>query len=184
MQPQPNTTSHPWLHGIIRADTALLTRFNQVDHPLLDRIMGALTVLGNTLSWLLMGVGLLLMDGAAHMAGQRLAIAALSGAVIAQTFKRFFQRPRPVAVLPELRIRCAIPVCSSFPSGHTLTAFSVAMAFGGMQTPWGVALLLLAGGIAASRVHLGAHYPMDVLVGALMGGTFGHLLYQLGGAPF
>ena len=57
----------------------------------------------------------------------------------------------------------------SFPSGHTLHAFSFGIiavhAFpqlGGIIVPF----ILL---VAASRVLLGLHYPSDVVVGALIG---------------
>jgi len=66
---------------------------------------------------------------------------------------------------------------SSFPSGHTTTAFSVLVAFGALfprlrPLLWTYAIL-----IAISRVVISTHYPSDVMAGALVGG-FGALLIR------
>jgi undecaprenyl-diphosphatase len=66
---------------------------------------------------------------------------------------------------------------SSFPSGHTTTAFSVLVAFGALfprlrPLLWTYAIL-----IAISRVVISTHYPSDVMAGALVGG-FGTLLIR------
>lgn len=58
---------------------------------------------------------------------------------------------------------------ASLPSGHATTAFSVLVAFGSLWPRartllWVYALLILA-----SRVAVTAHYPSDVLAGALVG---------------
>jgi undecaprenyl-diphosphatase len=58
---------------------------------------------------------------------------------------------------------------ASLPSGHGTTAFATAFALGALyprlRAPlWGFAML-----IALSRVALAAHYPSDVLAGALAG---------------
>ncbi len=68
----------------------------------------------------------------------------------------------------------AAPDKFSFPSGHTMTAFSVWGAlFVGMpvlsQVYLGIAII-----IGLSRVFLGLHYPTDVLVGAILGGSIGY----------
>jgi undecaprenyl-diphosphatase len=61
----------------------------------------------------------------------------------------------------------------SFPSGHTMTAFAVwGVLFIGTPT-LGSLYLVIAFLIALSRVFLGLHYPTDVLVGAVMGGSIG-----------
>ena len=55
------------------------------------------------------------------------------------------------------------------PSGHATTAFAVLVAFGTLWPRARTALLIYALLIAVSRVVVTAHYPSDVLAGALVG---------------
>lgn len=59
----------------------------------------------------------------------------------------------------------------SFPSGHTTTAFATATALTLDYPKWYVIVpsYAYAGTVAYSRMHLGVHYPSDVLTGALIG---------------
>jgi membrane-associated phospholipid phosphatase len=66
---------------------------------------------------------------------------------------------------------------ASLPSGHATTAFSVLVAFGTLWPRARTALLLYALAIAASRVMVMAHYPSDVLAGAVVG-TVGALMVR------
>jgi membrane-associated phospholipid phosphatase len=66
---------------------------------------------------------------------------------------------------------------ASLPSGHATTAFSVLVAFGTLWPRARTALLLYALAISASRVMVMAHYPSDVLAGAVVGG-FGAILVR------
>lgn len=56
-----------------------------------------------------------------------------------------------------------------FPSGHATTAFALAAVVGFISERWFYPALVLASAIALSRVTLGAHYPSDVLAGAVVG---------------
>jgi membrane-associated phospholipid phosphatase len=58
---------------------------------------------------------------------------------------------------------------ASLPSGHAATAFSVLVALGTLWPRGRTLLLIYALLIAASRVAVTAHYPSDVLAGALVG---------------
>jgi membrane-associated phospholipid phosphatase len=57
---------------------------------------------------------------------------------------------------------------NSFPSGHTATAFGFAGVFLFAAPEWGAFALAMAGGIALSRILLGAHHPSDVSVAAVL----------------
>lgn len=58
---------------------------------------------------------------------------------------------------------------ASFPSGHTITAFACASAMALFLPRWRWPLLALAALVALSRLAVGAHYPSDVLAGAIIG---------------
>lgn len=58
---------------------------------------------------------------------------------------------------------------ASFPSGHSTTAFAAAVALAYFLPRWRIPLLLLAAGVACSRVIVGAHYPSDVIAGSFLG---------------
>jgi hypothetical protein len=80
---------------------------------------------------------------------------------------------RPV---PDSR-RVRRPDSTSFPSGHSASAFASAA---GRAAP-GVRLHLYvaAATVAYSRVHTGVHYPSDVAVGAVVGSLCGGAVRQL-----
>jgi membrane-associated phospholipid phosphatase len=61
------------------------------------------------------------------------------------------------------------PAYAGLPSGHATTAFAVLVAFGTLWPRARTILLIYALLIAMSRVMVNAHYPSDVLAGALVG---------------
>jgi membrane-associated phospholipid phosphatase len=66
---------------------------------------------------------------------------------------------------------------ASLPSGHSTTAFSAAIAIGTLFPRARPALWIYAVTIALSRVVIAAHFPSDVIAGALVGG-FGAVLVR------
>lgn len=79
-------------------------------------------------------------------------------------------RTRPdLAIVPEIRRLARVPASTSFPSGHSASAFAFATAASLEQPRLRVPLLTLATAVATSRVYTGVHYPGDAIVGSLMG---------------
>jgi membrane-associated phospholipid phosphatase len=78
------------------------------------------------------------------------------------------RRPERAAGLSPAR-HVAMPVSTSFPSGHAASAFAFAYAVGRNLPGLGVPIRLLAAGVAYSRVHTGVHYPGDVVAGSVVG---------------
>ncbi|HPE13700.1 MAG: phosphatase PAP2 family protein [Actinobacteria bacterium] len=93
----------------------------------------------------------------------------LTSAVVNQGFKRVFRRDRPLRVDEDLNRHVRMPTSTSFPSGHSASAFAFAQGVSDTM-PWtGIGLRILATAVAYSRIHTGVHYPADVAVGALIG---------------
>lgn len=91
----------------------------------------------------------------------------------ANLLKRLVGRSRPELFdsVGTLGFRPAINgyLNQSFPSGHTTTAFAAAMVLGFLAPRWFGLGLLYALAVALSRLVLDAHYPTDVLGGAVLG---------------
>jgi len=69
------------------------------------------------------------------------------------------------------------PDYASLPSGHTTTAFAVAVAVGAMWPRARAVVFTLAALIGISRVVVGAHHPSDIVAGAVFG-AMGALLVR------
>ena len=83
--------------------------------------------------------------------------------------KLIFQRAGPSAFVrpwPEFSV---FPWHYAFPSGHTSRAFAFAAVIGQQLPVWRWPLLSAAALIGFSRIYIGAHFPADVIAGALLG---------------
>jgi undecaprenyl-diphosphatase len=155
---------------ILSFDEALLVAMSRFHSPVRTAIARTLTRAGDGRSWTVAGLACLAtFNPLGRHLGLRIGAATLIATLLSQTLKRSLSRARPDASIAGFEALAANPDRFSFPSGHTAAAFGVAVAFSG--EPWGLGplALLLAVGIGLSRVYLGAHYPLDVGVGALLG---------------
>jgi undecaprenyl-diphosphatase len=141
----------------------------------------ALTRLGDASGWTFVGLAFFATFTPIGLSlGLRLGAAAGLATVLSQALKRTLHRARPDVAIAGFVPEAANPDRFSFPSGHTCAAFAVALAFVGAPLGLGYLFLGLAVAIGASRVYLGAHFPLDVAAGALLGGVAGlatHLLF-------
>ncbi len=171
------TLSLLWSAGQ-RLDTWIFLRFNlRGYHPLwLDRVMWAATQIGNGAVGILTGVALYFLRQG------RLAVQLLLGILtlwlVVELIKAIVERSRPFLVLEGTRIIGWKERGKSFPSGHTAQAFFM-MTLLSLELPYGplftAAAYFLAALVGFTRIYVGAHYPRDVIGGAVLGSVWGIL---------
>jgi membrane-associated phospholipid phosphatase len=98
--------------------------------------------------------------------------------------KKLVGRRRPARVL-ETRLRDDAPVDGpSYPSGHAAIAMCGATLLAPyLSVPTTLTLAVTAGVTACTRVHQGAHFPLDAVGGLLLGLGTGSLLTYTFGLP-
>lgn len=112
-------------------------------------------------------------------------------AFVVYGLKHLVARVRPCNCLPEVHaLVFRTPTDYSFPSGHSAGSFSFCVFFAVLlwnanrlsplaRGSGAAALVLLAAGVALSRIALGVHFPGDVLAGSIIGATIGGVGAQL-----
>lgn len=169
-------------HRLLSVDQALLLSVRRLECAFMTRLMRTFTHLGDWASWVVMGL-LLAASGAAGGAGGAggmglhyaalLGLGATTAVTVSYFLKRLCCRTRPSTGIVGFAALAEIPDAFSFPSGHTAAAFGVAVALAGEGGGLAALTLVVACGIALSRVYLGAHYPLDVAAGVLVGAVSG-----------
>ncbi|MBX3228575.1 MAG: phosphatase PAP2 family protein [Labilithrix sp.] len=106
-------------------------------------------------------------------------------AAVVYGLKHVVARARPCNCLPEVRgLVFGSPTDYSFPSGHSAGSFSFCVFFAvvllassigtrPLRVAGATALVLVATGVALSRIALGVHFPGDILAGGILGATIG-----------
>jgi undecaprenyl-diphosphatase len=118
------------------------------------------------------GAAALRLDAVAGIAGFLFAAVAISG-IATNIVKLFVGRARP-KMWVEAGIFGLQPFSfdhdfQGFPSGHATTLFALAAAIGCVWPRWRWPLYALAALLAVSRVAVNAHYPSDLVAGAIVG---------------
>lgn len=151
--------------------------FLEINHSEILRLApidwGLITSLGETFFLIFILLSVITLSPQSIRA---LVIAAILGTLLSHGIKNFYDYPRPVAILEaQVTIIGKVLLNKSYVSGHTVTAF-VGL---GLIMQWLIPfkgqsvikflVLVLTCGIALSRIVVGAHWPLDILMGALVG---------------
>lgn len=128
---------------------------------------------------LIFGTGLIEKDQELKQKGLMIGESFLVTTIIATTLKHTINRPRPFETYPDIQ-KLSAGGSSSFPSGHTSDAFSTATSLSLAFPKWYVIApsYTYATLVGYSRMHLGVHYPSDVLAGAVIGAGSAFLCYK------
>jgi undecaprenyl-diphosphatase len=165
------TVPHTMLQLIASGDHKLMRKINKWLAPKWVRLWAvAATRAGDGWLWYLIGLIILLAGGETRFEAIAAAgSAALVGIATFKALKHVSGRKRPCQIEPHCWATLLPPDQFSFPSGHSITAFAVAVTLGEFYPVLLPGLLFCAFSIAASRILLGMHFLSDVIVGAALG---------------
>ncbi len=149
--------------------------------PTLDRPMQWLSnAANNSKLWVATSAGLALLGGPpGRRAGLHGLIAiGVTSLTANAAAKQLFPRYRPERLVPNEGRDVRMPTSSSFPSGHSASAFAFATVVSAELPEFSLLLHGLATAVAYSRVHTGVHYPSDVLAGSVLGSVVGTAVWR------
>jgi undecaprenyl-diphosphatase len=162
---------------LLKADGALGAWLATYHTPWLDAFMWTLGALGfGGGIWILIALVVAVWIPARRATALQLVLAVLlSQLVVDVLLKPAIARNRPFVGILDARVVGYRPVTGSFPSGHAASSMAAAVVLGygfRRRAIW----FALAALIAISRVYIGVHYPLDVLVGGAIGVAIGVLV--------
>lgn len=170
------TLSLIWSAGE-RWDSRIFRLFNQRSYPKwLDNYMWLFTQLGNMLAAFIVAFVFFLL-GYRYLAVE-IILATLILWLLVETVKALAVRDRPFLTLEDTRVIGWREKGDSFPSGHTTQIFFLATLLTLRFIPGpgiSLALYTVAAFVGFTRIYVGAHYPRDVLGGAVLGSIWGIL---------
>ncbi len=170
--PEPDTSG--LLASLHRADASLYASIAASSTPSHDDRLALISNAANhSKPWIASAAALSIFGGRRGRRAALYGIASIatSATVVNVAMKPLTRRRRPdrvAAGVIEAR-HVEMPTSTSFPSGHSASAFAFATGVFHVMPIAGALLAIPAGLVAYSRIHTGVHYPGDVLVGSLTG---------------
>jgi membrane-associated phospholipid phosphatase len=176
---EPRSESSPeegpgWLRDAERIDVAVYAAIARTPTPALDTAMNRVSRAADySKLWIAAAV---LQAALGGRRGRRAAVAGLASVGVAAAVANLALKPlggrrRPERVVEQVPVArwARMPGSTAFPSGHSASAFAYATGVGHVLPIASIPLLGLAAVVSYSRVHVGVHYPGDVVAGALVG---------------
>lgn len=162
-------------------DHRLMKRVHRWRAPRWFRVlMIAATRGGDGWLWYALGLILVLYGGEHRFEAIGAGVAAAVVSILLfSTLKQASHRKRPCEIEPHCWSSILPPDKYSFPSGHSITAFAVALSVGLFYPDLQGCLLAVAFLIASSRIILGMHFLSDVLAGSAIGTILGFASYYI-----
>jgi undecaprenyl-diphosphatase len=161
------------LERIIQIDTSLFYILNnKATNVVFDFLMPILTNLDYWKIPLAMIVVLLAIFGKrkGRVAVVLLVLGvALSDQICNTVVKPLVGRIRPCNVLENVRLLVNGTKSLSFPSSHATNIFTGTLILSSIYRRLKIPLIIIATLVAYSRIYVGVHYPLDVLIGSLLG---------------
>jgi undecaprenyl-diphosphatase len=171
------------LDAIVAWDEQLFRLVNgEWQRPLFDVIMPLVSDWKRfTIPFVVAGTVLIALG---RLRGLRFVVLALVSVMVADAlstyvFKHPIGRLRPCSALEDVRILVGCTASGSFPSNHAVNASALATLVALHARPLRLPAALVAMTVAYSRVYIGAHYPLDVLAGAVLGIAVALILSRL-----
>lgn len=169
-----------------RVDHALYAAVAATPTPYLDDGLRDLSRAANkSVLWLAVAGGLVLAGGSRERRAALTGIAsiAVTSLVVNAGLKFAARRARPLRQPNSDDRFVPMPTSTSFPSGHSASAFAFAQGVASVAPGTSVPLHFAAATVAYSRVHTGVHYPGDVVAGSLIGVVTGGLVGRVLNPP-
>ena len=162
---------------ITKSDYSVMRRANNWEAPRWVRLyVLSATRGGDGWLWYAMGLAILFLGGKTRFEAVGAAgISSVLSILLFMWLKRLAGRRRPCHIEPHCWATLLPPDQFSFPSGHTMTAFAVAVPLALFYPSLAIGVFFCALSIAMSRILLGMHFLSDVVAGALIGTGLGYL---------
>ncbi|MEY4792532.1 MAG: hypothetical protein RIT34_1339 [Bacteroidota bacterium] len=165
-------------------DIDLLRKINVERNTALDPafkfVTNSVSPIGLGAPLVITSIGFIQKDQVLKNKGYYIGATLLTSALITTSLKFAIDKDRPFETYPEIQ-KLTSAGSPSFPSGHTSEAFATATSLSLAFPKWYVIApsFIWASAAGYSRMHLGVHYPSDVLVGALIGSGSAWLCHEL-----